>query len=99
MTKSQYWQAILDQWKASGLTQKQFCSEQNIKVATLHYWIKKFRSENSVPEEPNFLPVRCSPETDCVELRLGPVVIRLTIQQLPETLLLLQHKGLLNASA
>jgi hypothetical protein len=35
MSKSQHWQAIIEQWKASGLTQKQYCAEQKIKVATL----------------------------------------------------------------
>ncbi len=99
MNKSEHWQAVIEQWKASGLTQKQFCAKEDIKVATLHYWIKKFRTDSSVSVEPAFLPIRSSSEPDFIELRFGPASIRLTIQQLPETLLILQRKGLLNASA
>ncbi|BFM09623.1 IS66 family insertion sequence element accessory protein TnpA [Halioxenophilus aromaticivorans] len=99
MNKSEHWQAVIEQWKASGLTQKQFCAKEDIKVATLHYWIKKFRTDNSVSDEPAFLPIRSISEPDFIELRFGLAAIRLTIQQLPETLLILQRKGLLNASA
>jgi hypothetical protein len=101
MNKSQHWQAIIKQWKDSGLTQKQFCADREIKIATLHYWIKKLRTEKVVDSEPGFLAL-CSvpvPDSDRIELRFGGAVIYLTITQLPDALLALQHKGLLHAPA
>lgn len=99
MNKSQHWQGIIEQWKTSGLTQKQFCSDRQIKIATLHYWIKKFRTAESITVEPTFLPIRPVSESNVIELRIGGAVVRLAIQQLPDTLLALQHTGLLHASA
>ena len=101
MKKSQHWQAMIKQWKDSGLTQKQFCADREIKIATLHYWIKKLRTEKVVDSEPSFLPL-CSdpaPDSNSIELRFGGAVIHLTITQLPDALLALQHKGLLHAPA
>ena len=41
MNKIEHWQKIIDDAKASGLTQKIFCQNNNIKIHTLHYWLKK----------------------------------------------------------
>ena len=91
MTKSKHWNNVIKQWKASGLTQKQFCDAQNIKLATLHYWIKKFRTAESICEEPRFLPVRKAPVSSTIELRCCSAVIVLSIQQLPDVLAILQQ--------
>lgn len=37
---------LVEQWKASGMTQKAFCQQIELKVATFAYWVaKKKRSE------------------------------------------------------
>ena len=99
MSKSQHWKTIIEQWKASGLTQKQFCDEQEIKIATLHYWIKKFRTTESVCDEPQFIPLSKAPVPSTIELRFCGAVIGLSIQQLPAVLVVLQQNGFLHASA
>lgn len=99
MSKLEHWGKIIEQWKASGLTQKQFCKAQEIKIATLHYWIKKFRTAESVCDEPQFLPVSKAPAPSVIELRFCGAVVGLSIEQLPDVLAILRQNGLLHASA
>ncbi len=41
--------AMVDQYRASGLTQEQFSREQGIAISVLRYWLSKFRQENNGP--------------------------------------------------
>ncbi len=45
MTKRQLWQQRIEQWQQSQLSQKQWCEQQQIKIATFNYWRKKFRTD------------------------------------------------------
>ncbi len=44
-TSKKNWEAILAQWKASGLNQSQFCKANNIKPSSLPYWIHKIKNQ------------------------------------------------------
>jgi beta-lactamase class D len=47
-TKTEQMFALVDQWKASGKTQTEFCRDHNIKSGTLGYWVgKKKRSDQT----------------------------------------------------
>lgn len=35
--------ALVDQWKASGATQKSFCAEQQINIHTFSYWVARHK--------------------------------------------------------
>ena len=48
---------LINQWKASGLPIKEFCVQHQLANATFHYWLKKYRNNQS-PETPAFIPVR-----------------------------------------
>ena len=41
MTKSENMFELVDQWKQSGKSQKAFCEQMDLKVATFAYWIAK----------------------------------------------------------
>jgi len=48
MTKTEKMFALVDEWKQSGKTQKQFCREIDLKVGTFAYWVaKRKRAEDS----------------------------------------------------
>jgi hypothetical protein len=54
-SKDEYWQAMIDEQKASGLSQSKFCSARGILKSTFSQWISHFnsqRSEGSKPQEP-----------------------------------------------
>ena len=52
--------AMIIDWQQSGLSQQQYCQEQNIVYHSFHYWYKKFRDEQTQkPErEGSFIQLR-----------------------------------------
>jgi hypothetical protein len=42
-TKTQAMFALVEQWKASGVTKKAFCAKQNMNIHTFDYWVAKRR--------------------------------------------------------
>ena len=63
------WQAI-EKWQASGLSQYQFCKQENLSKSTFGYWLKKHKQEKSIsgsfPKklDKTFLPVEFSTSKD-----------------------------------
>jgi hypothetical protein len=43
--KIEQWQEVISQWRESGQTQKDFCRTRDIKLSTLHYWMKRGSTE------------------------------------------------------
>jgi|AntRauTorcE11898_2_1112593.scaffolds.fasta_scaffold68441_2 hypothetical protein len=39
--------ALVDEWKSSETTQKQFCAEHELKVGTFAYWVAKHKRAGS----------------------------------------------------
>ena len=52
---------IINKWQQSGLTQKAFCTVNNIRYHVFHYWYKVYRTEQNVTS--SFLPVNIKPVT------------------------------------
>ncbi len=75
--KTAYWRQQVDGFQASGLSAKNYCAQEGIAVATLHYWRKRFVDAlepwpmAAVPE--GFLPVTVAP----VQPSVSPVEIHL----------------------
>lgn len=47
------WQELIEQWRASGLSARQFCSQQDIGYASFCQWRKRLSSpEESVAQRP-----------------------------------------------
>ena len=63
--KAAYWRQQVDGFQASGLSVKNYCAQEGIAVATLHYWRKRFA--DAVEPRPivhgtkGFLPVTLAP--------------------------------------
>ena len=41
---------LVDLWQASGQSQKEFATENNLNLHTFKYWIYKFRQDDQSPE-------------------------------------------------
>ena len=67
----------IENYLASGQTQKQFCQENNLSFAKFTYWLKKYRDEKS--QSSGFIPLKVSNQKihgDCrIELPNGVNVI------------------------
>lgn len=75
--KAAYWRRRVDEFLTSGLSVKNYCAQEGIAVATLHYWRKRFA--DAVEPRPVingtevFLPVTLAP----VRTPVSPVEIHL----------------------
>lgn len=49
--------SLIEVWKKSGKTQKEFCQEKDIAYHKFHYWFKKYNGEQSQTGEPTFMQV------------------------------------------
>jgi hypothetical protein len=52
--------SLIEHWKASGLSQKAYCRQQNLRYHVFHYWYKVYRDEKGVVPDSNstFVPLR-----------------------------------------
>jgi len=67
--------SLIENWQQSDQTQKDFCREHDVKLATFHYWQKKYR--NQYQDNPaGFIPMEISsPDVRTVEIRYPNGVI------------------------
>ncbi len=49
---------LVEQWQQSGLSQKQFSKENNIKYHSFTYWVKRYRQHQH--RQDGFIPVELS---------------------------------------
>jgi len=47
--------ALISQWQASGMNQKEFCRVQGVAYHVFHYWLKKYRQQSD--GDGGFVPV------------------------------------------
>ena len=76
---------VIKEWELSGLTKKEFCSQQGIAQSVFHYWYKRCKQENNTG---GFVPVRVSnPQADQISIHYPNGVIIKLPANMPPTLL------------
>src|SRR3954468_15061126 len=50
-------------WKQSGLSQKAYCEQNNIRYYVFHYWYKRYRDQQGVVDDASFVPLNVKPST------------------------------------
>lgn len=53
--KRDHWQQQIDNWKRSGLSQKQYCLRHSLALSTFCYWKKRLNRQD--PVSPKFYPL------------------------------------------
>ena len=43
--RAQMWTGLIQEWKASGMTNKDFCMQRGISEKSFYYWQRKFREQ------------------------------------------------------
>jgi hypothetical protein len=76
------WVKLIEEFKASGKSQVQWCREKNLRVKAFNYQYRKYRKENKAyaPEvnTANWLPVELKPMIlPKVSIRVGKAVIEI----------------------
>lgn len=59
-TKTKTMFALMDECKASSVTQKQFCADYDLKVGTFAYWVAKHKHAGFVEPADGFIEVYVS---------------------------------------
>jgi len=52
--------SMIADWQQSGLSQKAFCAQQEIRYHVFHYWYKVYRTSHALPEA-SFVKLRVTP--------------------------------------
>ncbi len=71
-TREKYWQKHINEWRVSGLSQKQFCSSRSIVLSTFSYW--KSKINRIKPVTPKFYPLTV-PDLTCNSSDAGLMLI------------------------
>ena len=67
--------SLIEKWQQGNQTQKDFCQEHDIKLATFHYWQKKYRNQNQ-KNLSGFIPMEISSsDARTIEIRYPNGVI------------------------
>ena len=93
MNKSEHWQKIINDCRASGLTKKVFCQQYDIKIHTLHYWLNKLSKKQNV--EDGFIPFKPLGSKSSVSIEFDHAKIKLSINDVSLLLIELDQAGLL----
>ena len=48
---SKKWDRIISSWEKSGLTQREFCHQNNLPLSTFHYWRRKHQTNTNQKTE------------------------------------------------
>lgn len=43
-----HWKKFITEWQKSEKTQKEYCRSKEVKVSTLHYWMKKIKESEHI---------------------------------------------------
>jgi len=66
--------AMIESWQQSGLSQKQFCLQNNIAYHIFHYWYRRYRLKQTVGtgDAGDFIPLTINGSicAACIELQL-----------------------------
>jgi len=66
--------SMISLWQQSGITQKSFCEQHNIRYHVFHYWYKCFRDLQSPTKDEGFIPLKIQPSnpvnTSCAQVEL-----------------------------
>lgn len=93
MNNIEHWKTVISDYQSSGLTQKVFCQKRNIKIHTLHYWLKKLRE--SQDSEEAFISLQTTESTSDSHIQIGHARIAVAISEITTLLLELDRVGLL----
>jgi transposase len=70
--REQQWRGVVAEWRASGLSVREFCSQRTLREANFYAWRRELQlrdagSASSAPAK--FVPVKVVPTTATIEVR------------------------------
>ena len=72
--KADIWREHIERWQSSGISQRAYCEQHNLKCHVFTYWKRKYGEQSDIHTS-SFIPVLATPETQplglCVTLPNG----------------------------
>ena len=63
--------SLIEVWKSSGKTQKEFCQEKDLAYHKFHYWFKRYKGQTcQAPDESAFVSVSMQPSLNASKLEV-----------------------------
>jgi len=62
--KEQFWRRVVQQWRNSGLSVRQFCQLRDLSEASLYAWRRILQERDAEVRRAPFIPVRIVPDAD-----------------------------------
>lgn len=86
------WLQRIEEFHSSGLTQVSWCQQQNVKISTLRYWLKKLREEEASGNTPEWVELqvteRVMNSSDAsIKIHVGPYRVEISEGFAPSALL------------
>ena len=53
--------SMIASWKQSGLSQKAYCEQNNIRYYVFHYWYKRYKDIQTPQQDTGFVPLNVKP--------------------------------------
>jgi hypothetical protein len=68
MANEEAWSKRVEEWRASGLTAKEFCAKHDLRLSALRYWTYRRRATEKASEAKpvKLVPVAVKPRADAV---------------------------------
>ena len=68
--RAQEWAMLIQECKASGLTNKEFCRQRGVSEKSYYYWLKKLRTQAAEAAGPQLVQLDSRPEEkDTLDIR------------------------------
>lgn len=68
--RAKNWALMIQECKASGLTNKEFCRQRGISEKSFYYWLRKFRNEAAEAAGPRLVQLESGPAPkDMLQIR------------------------------
>ncbi len=77
--KEIFWQEHIAGWRASGLSQRVYCRNNHLAVATFGYWRRKLKLQIGKSDKPRFYPLAVAGPHQAAFLKRGGHSLRLLL--------------------
>ncbi|MBE3519516.1 MAG: helix-turn-helix domain-containing protein [Firmicutes bacterium] len=91
--RRQQWQQWIAEYRASGLSAREWCASRGVKPDRLWYWLRRFRTEEEsgstkwLPVDLSGVETKGQPEGGCLVVRVGKAAVEVRPGFDPELLL------------
>ena len=66
----EYWEQIISECKASGLSGRKWCEVNNVKITTYQYWHNKIRKQKEKQKDPVWTKISLDQESDPISSKI-----------------------------